>query len=143
LVRTWTKPESASRTAIRAGEGVGLIWSAGYWGVTAPKPRFRLRVTGSSQVGETRSGARGVRELPEQPGDHEGGLLADVDGVVADALERARHQQHRHCPFARVAVLAGLARAREALAVELVDGLVLAHEVLREFDVAQQERLLG
>ena len=41
---------------------------------------------------------RGVRELAEQPGHHECDLLADVHGVVADALEGARHQHHRASP---------------------------------------------
>src|SRR5215207_2214343 len=39
-------------------------------------------------------GVRGVLELSEQAGDDEGGLLADVDRVVADALDAARHEHH-------------------------------------------------
>jgi hypothetical protein len=34
---------------------------------------------------------RGVLELAEQAGDQEGDLLADVDGVVPDPLERPGH----------------------------------------------------
>jgi hypothetical protein len=34
-------------------------------------------------------GTRGIRELPEQAGDDEGDLLADVHGVVPDPLQRA------------------------------------------------------
>src|SRR5690242_13366558 len=53
-------------------------------------------------------GMRGVLELAEQPGHHEGDLLAHVDGVVADPLDRARDQEHRHRPFAAVDVVADL-----------------------------------
>src|SRR5215471_6156933 len=38
---------------------------------------------------ELRFRMRSVLELPEQPGDDERDLLADVDGVVADPLDRA------------------------------------------------------
>src|SRR4051812_39868682 len=47
---------------------------------------------------------RGVRELAEQPGHDERDLLADVHGVVADPLQRARDQHHRHRPLAPVGV---------------------------------------
>src|SRR3954454_9014345 len=86
---------------------------------------------------------RGVRELAEQPGHHERGLLADVDRVVADALERTGDEDHVHRPLAHVDVVAGVEREPEDLAVEAVDLLVLAHEVLGEREVAQLEALLG
>src|SRR6476661_1135569 len=47
-------------------------------------------------------GMRGVLEFTEQPGDNEGDLLANVDGVVADPLDRPRDEQHRHRPLAAV-----------------------------------------
>src|SRR5438477_4473902 len=53
-------------------------------------------------------GVRSVREFTEEAGDHEGGLLADVHGVVADLLEGACHDQHRHRPLACVHVVADL-----------------------------------
>ena len=74
---------------------------------------------------------RGVLELPEQPRDDEGDLLADVDRVVADPLDRPRRQQHRHRPLALVGVVADLQRQAEALAVEVVDDVVLADQVAR------------
>src|SRR6266511_6057738 len=43
---------------------------------------------------------RRVRELAELAGDEVGGLLADVDGVVADPLETARDDEHTQPPLA-------------------------------------------
>src|SRR5256714_617417 len=85
---------------------------------------------------------RGVRELAEEPGDHECRLLSDVHRVVADALEPARHEHHVHRPLAHLGVVTDLDRELEALPVEPVDGLVLADQVLGEPDVATSERLL-
>ena len=56
---------------------------------------------------------------------------------------RARDEHHRHRPLAPVGVGADLDRAREHAAIQAVDLLVLAHEILGDGDVAQQERLLG
>ena len=78
----------------------------------------------------------GVLELAEEPGDDEGDLLADVDGVVADPLERACDEHHRHRPLAGVVVIADLDREVEDLLVEIVDDVVLADEVAGEGDVA-------
>jgi hypothetical protein len=82
---------------------------------------------------------RRVRELPEQPRDHERRLLADVHGVVADALEGPRDQGHRHRPLAGVDVVADVDGQPEDLAVEAVDLAVLADEVLGEVEVALVE----
>src|SRR5690242_17292735 len=68
-------------------------------------------------------GVRRVRELAEQTGDHEGRLLPDVHGVVADALERARDEQHGHRPLARIEVVADLDGQAEGLALQPVDRL--------------------
>src|SRR5262249_36273386 len=84
-------------------------------------------------------GHRGVRELPEEPAHHKGGDFADVDGVVADALECPRDHRHVHRPLARVGVLADVDRELEDLAVEAVDLAVLAGEVLGQRDVAGGE----
>src|ERR671914_923663 len=86
---------------------------------------------------------RGILELPEQTCDDEGGLLADVDGIVADPLDAACHQHHVHRPLARVRIVADLERQVEDLAVEPVDLVVLAHQVLCQVDVAPDEGLLA
>ena len=44
----------------------------------------------------------------KQTGHDERGLLADVDRVVADPLQRPRHERHVHRPLARVDVVADL-----------------------------------
>src|SRR5215212_2233490 len=74
LARTCRKPVSESRTAIRIGAG-GLIWSAAY----GPRPTPVHAITASSH-----RAMRRVAEFPEQAGNNERDLLADVDGVVAD-----------------------------------------------------------
>src|SRR6202035_3060876 len=63
----------------------------------------------------------GVGELPEEAGDHEGHLLADIHGVVADALERSCDEGHVHRPLARVRIVADFDRKPEDVAVEAVD----------------------
>src|SRR5829696_2938243 len=131
FARTCRKPVSESSTAMRIAGCV--IWSAGY--DRGPTPC--VRITAWSQVG-----ARCVAEFPEQAGNYERDLLPHVDGVVADPLHRTRHEHHRHRPLADVRVVPDLDRAVEALAVELVDLRVLAHEVLGQLHVAERERLL-
>ena len=51
---------------------------------------------------------RGVGEFPQLACDQIGGLLADVDRVVADSLEAAEHEQHPKAPFAESLVAAEL-----------------------------------
>ena len=85
---------------------------------------------------------RGVLELAEQAGDDEGDLLADVDRVVADPLDRAGDEDHRHRPLAAVVVVADLERDPEDLLVEVVDDVVLADQVARHLDVAAREGAL-
>ena len=84
---------------------------------------------------------RGVLELAEQAGDDEGGLLADVDRIVADPLDAARHEHHVHGPLALIGVVADLERAVEDLPVQPVDLVVLADEVPGHVDVAALEGL--
>ncbi len=86
---------------------------------------------------------RGVRELPELPRHHKRDLLTDVNGVVADALDRPGHEHHRHRPLAPILVRSDLDRARKHAAIQAIDLRVLAHKVLGHGDVAQQERLLA
>ena len=64
-----------------------------------------------------RNRVRRVRELTEKTGHDERRLLADVDRVVADALDRARAHHHVHRPLARVRVVSDLDREPEDLAV--------------------------
>src|SRR6476659_2985957 len=102
-------------------------------------PGVRSMIPDSSDLTRSawlRARVRRVLELPEQPGHDEGDLLADVDGVVADPLDRPRRQQHRHRPLAPVGVVADLERQPEAVAVEVVDDVVLANQVARHLDVA-------
>ena len=82
---------------------------------------------------------RGVLELAEEARNHKGDLLADIDGVVPDPLDRPRGKQHRHSPLPLVGVVADLQRQPEALPVEVVDHVVLADQVLRHLDVAPLE----
>src|ERR1035438_6179547 len=82
---------------------------------------------------------RGARELPEQSGDDERDLLADVHGVVADPLQRARDEDHVHRPLARVGVLADLDRHAEDVTVQAVDLVILADDIFGQFDVAPGE----
>ena len=82
----------------------------------------------------------GVRELAEQAADHEGDLLADVHGVVADALDVARDQHHVRGPLPRLRIAAAdVDRGVEDLAVEAVDDVVLLDEILGELEVAVPE----
>jgi hypothetical protein len=85
---------------------------------------------------------RGVLELAEEPSDHEGDLLADVDGVVSNSLDRARHEHHRHRPLADVLLLPHLDGEREALLVEVVDDIVLSDQISGELDVPGLKGLL-
>ena len=71
-------------------------------------------------------------------------LLADVHAVVAHPLQRPRRQHHRHRPLATVGVVdADLQRHGGKRAVEVVDDVVLAHQVTRHVDVAVLEGALG
>ena len=53
-----------------------------------------------------------------------GGLLGDVDGVVADALECPRDEHHQDAVLARIPVALELDGSTHHLAVELVDALI-------------------
>src|SRR5262249_19656856 len=81
-------------------------------------------------------GMGGILELPEEAGDDEGDLLADVHGVVGDALDRPRGEEHRHRPFADVGVVAELQGEPEAVTVEVVDDIVLTDQVPGHLDIA-------
>src|SRR5688572_4475776 len=94
--------------------------------VPSPVTRWShaVQTRGSDAANTAKSDVRGVRELAEQAGDHERDLLADVHRVVADPLQGAGHEHHRHRPLARVLVGPDLHRATEDLSIEGVDLLV-------------------
>jgi hypothetical protein len=84
---------------------------------------------------------RCVLELAEQAGDDERRLLADVDRIVTDALDAPPYEHHVHAPLAQVGVVPDLQGAAEDIAVEPVDLVVLANQVLGHLDVALFEGL--
>ena len=77
-----------------------------------------------------RLGMGRVGELAELAGDEVGGLLADVDGVVADPLEAARDDQHAQAPLARASSPPMLEHLLDGAAVRAVDQLVELDERL-------------
>ena len=108
-----------------------------------PQPHRRgrlLRHRPTAHPGDLRrSGCvlvRRVRELAELAGDEEGGLLADVDGVVADALEAARDDDHAHPPLAALGVAAERDHLLDRAPVGAVDELV-------ELDAATRARSMS
>src|SRR5215213_6882185 len=101
--------------------------------------RCRCRRRSSSGGSELR--VRGVLELPEQAGDDEGGLLADVDCVIPDPLDVAAHEHHMHGPLAPVEFVSELESMVENLPVEAIDLVVLTNQVLSHGDIAALERL--
>src|SRR5829696_3483307 len=101
--------------------------------------RCRYRRRSSSGGSELR--VRGVLELPEQAGDDEGGLLADVDCVIPDPLDVAAHEHHVHGPLAPVGLVSELERVVEDLPVEAVDLVILTNQILSHLDVAPLEGL--
>src|SRR5215207_2407949 len=109
------------------------------------KVAIRARSAEPSACGLRRSKlrVRGVLELPEQTGDDEGGLLADVHGIVADSLDAARNEHHVHRPLAAVGIVADLEREVEDVAVEAIDLVVLADQILGELHVPPREGLLA
>ncbi len=82
-----------------------------------------------------------VGELAELAGDEIGGLLADVDGVVADPLEAARDEDHPQAPLPRLLVAADLEQAVDDAAIGAVDQLVEVEQRLGQLLVTGLERL--
>src|SRR4051812_20418243 len=141
FVRTWTKPVSPSLIATRNEPPVAACVVVSFMSrpsVGAGSDGSVPMVTGSSQLGVRK--VRANRELPEHPGDEKRGLLADVDRVVADALEGARDERHEHRPLARVLVVAGRDREPEDLTVEAVELAGPGEEGFGELDLAPGER---
>src|SRR3954447_9119039 len=99
------------------------------------RARPGLSLRGRLRLDQGLPGMGCILELAEQPGDDEGDLLAHVDGVVADSLERPGDEEHRHRPLPAILVVADLDRELEALLVEVVDDVVPADEVARQLHV--------
>src|SRR3954467_12257453 len=151
LASTWRNPESESITARRTAACPGApmrrssttivvisrrtVLTNDLWFDPPNAPVTTCLQAGSENVGQRSGNVRGVRELTELARDHERHLLADVDGVVADALDGACHEHHRHPPLPRGGVGAGLHRAREDTPVEAVDRAILPYEILGHRDV--------
>src|SRR5215217_6750827 len=155
FVNTCRNPLSESTTARRmAACVVVVIAPPAYAALPTPTRLQPAPVTAWSQPvytlrgdpaisGDPGSHVRGVGELAEQARHDERDLLADVDRVVADPLQRAGHEHHRHRPLAAILVGPDLDRPPEHLAVQRVDLLVLADQILRQRHVAERERVLG
>ena len=73
--------------------------------------------------------ARRVRELAELAGDEVGGLLADVDRVVADPLEAPRDDDHAQAPLPKRGVVPEREHVLDNAPVAAVDELVQVVEV--------------
>ncbi len=83
---------------------------------------------------------RGVGELAELAGDEVRGLLADVDGVVADPLETARDQDHPQAPLPHLDIVAEIEQAVDDPPVRPVDQLVELQERLGGNSVSLLQR---
>src|SRR5579859_7379986 len=90
--------------------------------------RFTLRILGLD-------GVRGVGELAELGCEEVGGLLADVDGAVADALDRASDDDHAQAPLAERGLGHDVDQALDEAAVRPVDQLVQLDEALRPGEI--------
>ena len=97
-------------------------------------------VTSAEALERGFAAVRGVRELAELARHQVRRLLADVDRVVADALEAARDDDHAQAPLAQGLVAAELQHVRDDAAVGPVDQLVEVDQHLRARDVARGER---
>jgi hypothetical protein len=84
---------------------------------------------------------RGVCELAELRGEQVGGLLADVDRAVADALDRAGHHDHTEAPFTEGRLGHYVDQALDEPAIGAIDQLVELGEALGLREVALGERV--
>src|SRR5438045_9505034 len=82
-----------------------------------------------------------ISELAELPGDEEGRLLADVDGVVADPLEAAGDEDHAQPPLTLGDVHAEVEHAFDGAAVRTIDQLVEVDERRGSLEIAPLERV--
>src|SRR3954453_9064769 len=84
-----------------------------------------------------------VLELAVDPARHERSLFADVDPVVADALERTRNLRHAHCPLASIGIARQRHRDLEHLAVESVDLVIHLAQALGRRHIPRDECAAG
>jgi hypothetical protein len=86
---------------------------------------------------------RGILELAEKTGDHEGNLLTDVNSVVSDPFDCPGREKHGHRPLATVMFISDLEGNGETLPVQLVDQVVLPDQVLGRSFIPVCESLPG
>src|SRR5437763_5421367 len=96
--------------------------------VTKPRLGARLRV-------------RRVGELAELARQQVRDLLADIDRVIADPLERPRNEHHSQTVFAHPRRLAELEDPLDDAPVRAVDELVEIDERLGALEIALDERI--
>src|SRR5215217_936126 len=101
--------------------------------IRVPSGCIRGHATGMGRVGE----------LAELARDQERDLLADVDGVVAHALERTGGQVHVHAPFQRPRLVRELGDLEVHVAVQPVDRIVHLRQPQAELEVATAQRVQG
>src|SRR5207248_2634746 len=82
-----------------------------------------------------------VGELAELGREQIGRLLADVHGAVADALDRARDDDHAQAPLSQGRLGHDVDEALDEAAVGAVDQFVEVDEALRPGEVASRERV--
>src|SRR5207247_2154445 len=98
-------------------------------------------VDGGSLSGFARRWVRGVRELAKLCRQEVGGLLADVDGVVADALEGTGDDDHAEAVLPHLGVTAELQNALDDPPIRSIDELVEIDERLGACKIPVAERV--
>jgi len=82
-----------------------------------------------------------IRELAELARQQIGGLLADVDGAIAHALDRAGDDDHAQSPLPQRGFGHHVDEAHDEAPVRAVDQLVELDEALGACEVAPRERV--
>src|SRR6266487_246068 len=100
-------------------------------------------VDGASLSGFARRGVRGVRELTELRRQEVGRLLADVDRMIADALQGTGDDHHAEAILPHLGVLAELQDALDDPPVRPIDELVEIDKRFGACKVPVAERVEG
>src|SRR5882672_178740 len=100
-------------------------------------------VDGGSLSGFARRGVRGIRELAKLGRQEVRRLLADVDRMVADALQSSRDHDHAETVFAHRGVAAELENPLDDPPVRAVDELVEIHQRFGAGEIAVAEGIKG
>src|SRR6266566_7518131 len=100
-------------------------------------------VDGGSLSGFARRGVRGVRELAKLGRQEVSRLLADVDGVVADALKSSRDDNHADTVLSHRWIAAKLENPLDDAPVRTVDELVEIDERFGPAEVSVTEGVEG